>query len=163
MNRRWICGILAALLLLGILPSGLMKAKADSQMRVSDALVDILKEYEGFSGACVKDNSQRSVGYGTRCDVCDPNASSYPNKQTCSYTAETPITEEKATQLFRNFLTDFEQRVNNFCNKYNLIPSETLFIDDSKKNIDGAIAYGINGYLFDGDVKKLKEYLETLV
>lgn len=49
------------------------------------------------------------------------------------------------------------------CNKYNLIPSETLFIDDSKKNIDGAIAYGINGYLFDGDAKKLKEYLETLV
>ena len=49
------------------------------------------------------------------------------------------------------------------CNKYGLIPSETLFIDDSKKNIDGAIAYGINGYLFDGNAQRLKEYLETLV
>jgi putative hydrolase of the HAD superfamily len=49
------------------------------------------------------------------------------------------------------------------CNKYALIPSETLFIDDSKKNIDGAIAYGINGYLFDGDAEKLKEYLKMLI
>lgn len=49
------------------------------------------------------------------------------------------------------------------CDKYGLIPSQTLFIDDSKKNIDGAIAYGLNGYLFDGDAKKLKEYLKTLI
>ena len=38
--------------------------------------------------------------------------------------------------------------------------SETLFIDDREDNILGAKSVGINGYVFDGDVTKLKEYLE---
>ena len=42
---------------------------------------------------------------------------------------------------------------------FNLNADECIFIDDSKKNIDGAKASGINGYLFDGDAKKLREYL----
>lgn len=41
-----------------------------------------------------------------------------------------------------------------------MIPSETLFIDDNASNIKGAEDYGITGYLFDGDVLKLKEYLK---
>ena len=48
------------------------------------------------------------------------------------------------------------------CNTYSLIPNEMLFIDDSIKNITGAKAFGINGYLFDGDVEKLNEYIKTI-
>lgn len=46
------------------------------------------------------------------------------------------------------------------CQKNGLIPSECLFIDDNAANIAGAKAFGIHGYLFDGDVRCLQEYLE---
>lgn len=43
--------------------------------------------------------------------------------------------------------------------KYNLKAEKTLFIDDNEKNIKGAEAVGIKGYLFDGDAKKLREFI----
>jgi len=49
------------------------------------------------------------------------------------------------------------------CDACDLRPEETLFIDDSEKNIAGAEAFGIHGYRFDGDVSRLRLYLaETL-
>ena len=42
---------------------------------------------------------------------------------------------------------------------FKLKANECLFIDDSQKNIDGAKKVGIDGYLFDGDAKKLRNYL----
>lgn len=42
---------------------------------------------------------------------------------------------------------------------YSLDRNETMFIDDSQKNIDGAKAVGITGYLFDGDANKLRQYI----
>ncbi len=49
------------------------------------------------------------------------------------------------------------------CNTYGLSPTETLFVDDSEKNIRGSEAYGIAGYLFDGDAEKLTAYLRALL
>ncbi len=49
-----------------------------------------------------------------------------------------------------------------FChllNTYNLNADDCIFIDDSEKNINGAVNAGIEGYLFDRDVEKLAEYL----
>ena len=43
--------------------------------------------------------------------------------------------------------------------KYNLDARECLFIDDSNINIAGGEALGIKGYLFDGDAKRLREYI----
>jgi len=43
--------------------------------------------------------------------------------------------------------------------KFNLKADECFFIDDSEKNITGAKAVGIDGYLFNGDAKKLRNYL----
>lgn len=51
-------------------------------------------------------------------------------------------------EIFRHLVT-----------KYNLSPKECLFIDDSKINTDGAEAFGIPAYLFDGDVGKLRRTL----
>ena len=48
------------------------------------------------------------------------------------------------------------------CSTCGIAPEETLFIDDSQKNIDGARSVGIHGYLFDGDVAALREYLRGL-
>ena len=49
------------------------------------------------------------------------------------------------------------------CKKYNLTPSETLFVDDSEKNINASIEFGLQGYLFDGDAEKLKVYLDRIL
>lgn len=49
------------------------------------------------------------------------------------------------------------------CAECEIEPSETLFIDDSPKNIAGAESFGICGYLFDGDPKKLRKYLYNIL
>ena len=49
------------------------------------------------------------------------------------------------------------------CKTYGIKPEETVFVDDNKNNIEGARAFGINGYLFDGDAARLKEYLDKLL
>ena len=46
------------------------------------------------------------------------------------------------------------------CKKYGLNPAETLFVDDSEKNIKASISFGLQGYLFDGDAQGLKTYLD---
>ena len=46
-------------------------------------------------------------------------------------------------------------------NTYSLKAGESIFIDDNAKNIEGCRAVGIQGYLFDGDVSKLRGYLEV--
>ena len=45
------------------------------------------------------------------------------------------------------------------CSTCDILPEETLFIDDNKKNIRGSEDFGIEGYLFDGDVDKLRKFL----
>jgi len=49
------------------------------------------------------------------------------------------------------------------CETCGILPEETVFIDDSEKNIRGAESFGIKGYLFDGDAEKLKAFLETIL
>ena len=49
------------------------------------------------------------------------------------------------------------------CEKFSLIPEECIFIDDRADNIAGAEAYGIRGYVFDGDPRRLKEHLTNLL
>ncbi len=49
------------------------------------------------------------------------------------------------------------------CKKYDIVPNEAIFVDDRADNIEGAIAYGINGYVFDGDSEKLKVYLDGIL
>ena len=49
------------------------------------------------------------------------------------------------------------------CERTGIRPEETLFIDDAKRNIDGAGAFGIKGYLFDGDAAGLSIYLDEIL
>lgn len=48
------------------------------------------------------------------------------------------------------------------CSRCDILPEETVFIDDNPVNIAAAEAFGIRGYVFDGDVKKLEQFLEAL-
>ncbi len=49
------------------------------------------------------------------------------------------------------------------CAECGILPEETLFVDDNSANIAGAQAFGITGYLFDGDVARLKAYLQHVL
>uniref|UniRef100_I5AT38 Haloacid dehalogenase superfamily protein, subfamily IA, variant 3 with third motif having DD or ED n=1 Tax=Eubacterium cellulosolvens (strain ATCC 43171 / JCM 9499 / 6) TaxID=633697 RepID=I5AT38_EUBC6 len=46
-----------------------------------------------------------------------------------------------------------------FLETFDLKAEDCLFIDDLKRNIDAAKKTGMGGYVFDGDVVKLREYL----
>ena len=46
------------------------------------------------------------------------------------------------------------------CEKFDLKSEETLFVDDSEKNIAGASEFGIKSFLFKKDVDKLRVWLE---
>ena len=48
------------------------------------------------------------------------------------------------------------------CKHCNIEAEQTLFIDDNAANIEGARAFGINAYLFDGDVAALDRYLDKI-
>ncbi len=49
------------------------------------------------------------------------------------------------------------------CRTCDILPEESMFVDDNEKNIQGANAFGIHGYLFDGDVKRLRDYLYEIL
>lgn len=49
------------------------------------------------------------------------------------------------------------------CKDCDILPNETLFVDDNQNNIQGAEEYGIKGYLFDGNAVRLRAYLQTIL
>lgn len=49
------------------------------------------------------------------------------------------------------------------CDHCGIAAEETLFIDDNAANIEGARAFGINVYHFDGDAEKLGRYLDEIL
>ena len=48
------------------------------------------------------------------------------------------------------------------CKTCNILPEESIFVDDNAKNIESAKNFGLHGYLFDGDVAKLQQYFDKL-
>ena len=42
-------------------------------------------------------------------------------------------------------------------------PAQTLFVDDSPQNVQGARDFGLQAYLFDGDAAALREYLDAVI
>ena len=49
------------------------------------------------------------------------------------------------------------------CEGGNFIPAQTLFVDDKPTNVQGARDYGLQAYLFDGDVQALRTYLDSVL
>ena len=46
-----------------------------------------------------------------------------------------------------------------FLEEFHLNPKDCLFIDDLQRNVDAARSCGLGGYVFDGDVRKLRDFL----
>ena len=49
------------------------------------------------------------------------------------------------------------------CDTCGILPIETVFVDENADNVKGAEDFGIKGYLFDGDVARLRTYLAELL
>lgn len=85
------------------------RAKAASNMQVSNAMVNVLKTMEGFRAKPYWDYAQWTVGYGTEC----------PENMREYYTQH-GITEAEALKLLNQELDRFEASVNGFVDTYGL-------------------------------------------
>ncbi len=128
MKRRLLSCLFAAMLLISCFSIMIPSAKAQSEFHASEKIINMIKNFEGFSGACYLDGLQRSVGYGTRCDVCDTSAAGYPQSGSCSaYTSANPISVEHATELLTQFVEGFEKSLNQFISKNKLTLTQNQF------------------------------------
>lgn len=112
MKRRWLCALLAAVLIVSTLSGLSLRTGAVETMTTSQQMIDVIKQMEGFARRVYWDNSQWSVGYGTRC----------PNDMLDDYDPETgrDITVEEAEALLRDMMLDFEDDVNAMIRRFDL-------------------------------------------
>ncbi len=128
MKKRFLCTLLAAVLLMGTVSGAFPLAKAQTELHTSPAMLDLIAEFEGFRGECYQDGSQRSVGYGTKCEYCDPRQPGYPLAGPCAvYTKENPISKEYAKERMLQELAVFEQELYDFAARHGLTYTQNQF------------------------------------
>lgn len=113
--KRWLSGILTVVMLLCMFAELPLEIHAEA-MTSSAEFIEILKKIEGFHKYPYKDNTQYSVGYGTRC----------PDDK-YEYYKKNGITEEEALELLYDMLSSFEKAVNKFAQKYELALTQNQF------------------------------------
>ncbi len=80
-------------------------------MTASQEIIDLIKDFEGFSSTPYWDNTQWTVGYGTRCSGPDVR-----------------VTRAEAEELLRKMLKNtFEPVVNSFCENNGKQPTQQQF------------------------------------
>lgn len=83
-----------------------------------------------------------------------------------SYSEEIPILKKLDGCVFSapiGIVKPNREIFEHLCKAYKLSPEETLFIDDRADNIEGALRCGLKGYIFDGDVNRLRDYLDSIL
>ena len=108
MKNRFLCGLLAICLLVALFPAAAIPASADTQT-VSENLITVLKQLEGFSANAYVSGGQWSIGYGT---------AGSPGQT---------ITEAQADQALRTHLKTVEEKLIAFEAKWNLKLSQQQF------------------------------------
>lgn len=108
MKNRFLCGLLAICLLAAMLPAAVLPASADTQT-VSENLITVLKQLEGFSANAYVSGGQWSIGYGT---------AGSPGQT---------ITEAEADKALRSHLKTVEEKLIAFEAKWNLKFSQQQF------------------------------------
>ena len=109
MKNRFLCGLLAACLLVVMLPATVTSASADAKQTVSENLINVLKQLEGFRASAYVSGGQWSIGYGT---------AGSPGQT---------ITEAEADKALRAHLETVETKINTFAAKWNLNFSQQQF------------------------------------
>lgn len=113
MMKRILSFVLAAVLLVGLVPATTLTASA-ATMKTSDSGIAMIKGFEGFNSKAYKDGSKWYIGYGTVID--DPDL--YP----------TGITQKSAEALLKDHLAkNAEKKLNEFMTKNNISLSQTKF------------------------------------
>ena len=49
------------------------------------------------------------------------------------------------------------------CENFSLDPTACVFVDDKAENVQAARALGMQGYVFDGDAKRLRAYFDEIL
>lgn len=128
--KRFVCLILALVLVLGMVP--VIKAEAASDelygmrklaagesytdMTTSQEMVDVIKDFEGFRATAYADNTQWSIGYGSYCGSINDPKPGYV------------LTEDEAEQWLRRGLKKtYEPVVNNYCESIGRQPNQQQF------------------------------------
>ena len=109
MKTRMISMLLAIAMLFSFLPGIAVEAFADSSMTTSENAVNLIKLYEGFRYAAYWDNTQWSIGYGTKS------------------TQGATITMEEANAALLLELQEVEAALNEFISKNSLYLSQNQF------------------------------------
>ena len=115
MSKRIFSLFLTFVLLIGLLPVVAQPAYA-TEFTVSDAVVEMLKEMEGFGKYPYWDYGHYTVGYGTTCPDADYER----------YKAN-GITEEEADALLRQYLDKFGKSIMNFAAKHGVALNQNKF------------------------------------
>ena len=108
MKNRFLCGLLAVCLLVAMLPATVITASADTRT-VSENLIAVLKQLEGFSANAYVSGGQWSIGYGT---------AGSPGQT---------ITEAEADKALRDHLKAVEDKLNAFDVGWNLKLTQQQF------------------------------------
>lgn len=108
MKNRFLCGLLAVCLLVAMLPATVITASADTRT-VSENLIAVLKQLEGFSADAYVSGVQWSIGYGT---------AGSPGQT---------ITEAEADKALRDHLKAVEDKLNAFDAGWNLKLTQQQF------------------------------------
>ena len=103
-------------LVITLIPLAAIRANAASELVASAELVEMIKNWEGFSATPYWDYGQWTVGFGTRA----------PDEHLERYRTE-GISHEEATELLNTFLVSMGKSVNSFADKFGLTLSQQQF------------------------------------
>ena len=96
MKKRIACFVLTLIMLVSLVPTTALTAFAAEKRTVSDEMVEFIKVREGFSKTAYKDNTQWSIGYGTKSEE------------------GATITKEEAEVALKKELAEVDEALNNF-------------------------------------------------
>ncbi|MCI6228855.1 MAG: SH3 domain-containing protein [Clostridiales bacterium] len=115
MKKRFVCALLALVLLVGLVP---VTASAAGN-KISEAAITVLKQMTTFRNKCYYvTGSEFRIGYGT---VCTEKHHFLPNGQPKDTDKNVhTITEKKADAALRTYLAELDKQVNSFASKNNL-------------------------------------------
>ncbi len=105
MKKRFLCLMMALLMLIGLVPSAALPTFAAS-MSISESAITVLKQLEGYSMEC---DSHGNIGYGTPCTGKGTHKG-----------AHSLSSEIEADKALREALKDLDEAVNSFASKKGL-------------------------------------------